>query len=167
MGNAAVQIARSMGVTVVGTAGTKDGMEVVLKCGVSNTRSDSLLYESQSFFFHVQAHHVFNHNHKSYEKKMVEMLGGEGFDVIIEHLANINLGHDVQMLKNGARIMVVGCRGSVNINPRHLMLPEASIQGVALNNSTPAEYKQMGRGKINYHKVFKNQQELIFKHCLS
>ena len=49
---------------------------------------------------------------------MVEMLGGEGFDVIIEHLANINLGHDVQMLKNGARIMVVGCRGSVNINPR-------------------------------------------------
>ena len=49
---------------------------------------------------------------------MVEMLGGEGFDVIIEHLANINLGHDVQMLKNGARIMVVGCRSSVNINPR-------------------------------------------------
>ena len=68
------------------------------------------------------AHHVFNHNHKSYEKKMVEMLGGEGFDVIIEHLANINLGHDVQMLKNGARIMVVGCRGSVNINPRKYRL---------------------------------------------
>ena len=61
---------------------------------------------------------------------MVEMLGGEGFDVIIEHLANINLGHDVQMLKPGARIMVVGCRGSVTINPRHLMLPEASIHGV-------------------------------------
>jgi NADPH2:quinone reductase len=31
VGNAAVQIARAMGVTVVGTAGTKDGMEVVLK----------------------------------------------------------------------------------------------------------------------------------------
>ena len=31
VGNAAVQIARSMGVTVVGTAGTKDGMEVVLR----------------------------------------------------------------------------------------------------------------------------------------
>ena len=53
---------------------------------------------------------------------MVEMLGGEGFDVIIEHLANINLGHDVQMLKNGARIMVVGCWGSVNINPRKYRL---------------------------------------------
>jgi len=123
VGNAAVQIARAMGVTVIGTAGTKEGMEVVLRCG---------------------AHHVFNHNHKSYEKKMLELLGGEGFDVIIEHLANINLGHDVQMLKPGARIMVVGCRGSVTLNPRHLMLPEASIHGVALGNSTPEEYKQMG-----------------------
>ena len=72
---------------------------------------------------------VFNHNHKSYEKKMVEHLG-TGFDVIIEHLANINLGHDLQMLKEGARVMVVGCRGSVNINPRHLMMPEASIRSV-------------------------------------
>lgn len=31
VGNAAVQIARAMGVIVVGTAGTKDGMEVVLR----------------------------------------------------------------------------------------------------------------------------------------
>ena len=73
-------MSRALGATVVGTAGTKDGMDVVTKCG---------------------AHHVFNHNHKNYEKKMVEHIGGEGFDVIIEHLANINLGHDVQMLKEG------------------------------------------------------------------
>merc|ERR1712240_37569 len=123
VGTAAVQIARALGAVVVGTAGTKDGMDVVAKCG---------------------AHHVFNHNHKSYEKKMLEQTNNEGFDVIIEHLANINLGHDVQMLKRDARIMVVGCRGSVNINPRHLMLPEASIRGVALGNSTIAEYKEMG-----------------------
>merc|ERR1719454_658716 len=68
VGTAAVQIARAMGATVVGTAGTKEGMDVVSKCG---------------------AHHVFNHNHKNYDKKMVEHLG-TGFDVIIEHLANIN-----------------------------------------------------------------------------
>merc|ERR1719266_2256858 len=123
VGTAAVQIARALGAVVVGTAGTKEGMDVVTKCG---------------------AHHVFNHNHKNYEKKMVEHIGGEGFDVIIEHLANINLGHDVQMLKEGARVMVVGCRGAVSINPRHLMVPEASIQGVALGNSTPEEYNEMG-----------------------
>merc|ERR1712106_1314558 len=81
VGTAAVQIARALGAIVVGTAGTKEGMDVVSKCG---------------------AHHVFNHNHKNYDKKMVEHLGS-GFDVIIEHLANINLGHDVQMLKEEAR----------------------------------------------------------------
>merc|ERR1719427_1411483 len=109
VGTAAVQIARALGATVVGTAGTKEGMDVVSKCG---------------------AHHVFNHNHKNYDKKMVEHLG-TGFDVIIEHLANINLGHDVQMIKDRARVMIVGCRGAVSINPRHLMLPEASVRGVA------------------------------------
>lgn len=122
VGTAAVQIARALGTTVVGTAGTKDGMDVVSRCG---------------------AHHVFNHNHKSYEKKMVDHLG-TGFDVIIEHLANINLGHDIQMLKEHARVMVVGCRGGVNINPRHLMMPEASIRGVALGTSTPKEWAEMG-----------------------
>jgi len=122
VGTAAVQIARALGAIVVGTAGTKEGMDVVSKCG---------------------AHHVFNHNHKNYDKKMVEHLGS-GFDVIIEHLANINLGHDVQMLKEKARVMIVGCRGAVSINPRHLMLPEASIRGVSLGSSTPAEWSEMG-----------------------
>lgn len=121
VGTAAVQIARALGANVVGTAGTKDGMDVVTRCG---------------------AHHVFNHNHKSYEKKMVDHIGC--FDVIIEHLANINLGHDCQMLKERARVMVVGCRGGVNINPRHLMMPEASICGVALGTTTPGEWAEMG-----------------------
>merc|ERR1712133_196193 len=110
------------GAIVVGTAGTKEGMDVVSKCG---------------------AHHVFNHNHKNYDKKIVEHLG-TGFDVIIEHLANINLGHDIQMLKEKARVMIVGCRGAVSINPRHLMLPEASIRGVSLGSTTPTEWSEMG-----------------------
>merc|ERR1712025_499410 len=122
VGTAAVQIARALGAIVVGTAGTKEGMDVVTKCG---------------------AHHVFNHNHKNYDKKIVEHLGS-GFDVIIEHLANINLGHDIQMLKEKARVMIVGCRGAVSINPRHLMLPEASIRGVSLGSTTPTEWSEMG-----------------------
>ncbi len=40
--------------------------------------------------------------------------------------------------------MVVGCRGAVNLNPRHLMLPEASIRGVSLGISTPAQWREMG-----------------------
>ena len=123
VGTAAVQIARALGAVVVGTAGTAAGMDVVAECG---------------------AHHVFNHNHKNYEKKMVEHIGGDGFDVIVEHLANINLGHDVQMLKENARILVVGCRGTVTINPRFLMLPEANIRGVSLGISSTAQWREMG-----------------------
>ena len=114
VGTAAVQIARALGAIVVGTAGTKDGMDVVTR-----------YIFFQNIIFHSPiircgAHHVFNHNHKSYEKKMVSDLSfflyktyaGISmcqvdhigcFDVIIEHLANINLGHDVQMLKPQAR----------------------------------------------------------------
>ena len=29
----------------------------------------------------------------------MDFTGDEGFDVIIEHLANINLAHDIQMIK--------------------------------------------------------------------
>ena len=71
VGTAAVQIARALGAIVVGTAGTKDGMDVV-------TRFSSILFPKlcflSSLLFSVircGAHHVFNHNHKSYEKKMV------------------------------------------------------------------------------------------------
>ena len=79
VGTAAIQIARALGATVVGTAGTKEGMDVVTKCG---------------------AHHVFNHNDEGYDQKMVKQIGGN-FDVIIEHLANVNLGTDMQMIKEG------------------------------------------------------------------
>lgn len=40
--------------------------------------------------------------------------------------------------------MIVGCRGTANINPRLLMAPEAMIKGVALGASTNQEYARMG-----------------------
>ena len=40
--------------------------------------------------------------------------------------------------------MIVGCRGTTNINPRFLMAPEAMIKGVALASSTAQDYSRMG-----------------------
>ena len=79
VGTAAIQIAKSLGATVVGTAGTEEGLDVVRKCG---------------------AHHVFNHRDEGYQQKMVEQAGGK-FDVILENLANVNLGSDMEMIKAG------------------------------------------------------------------
>ena len=128
VGSAAVQIANSIGAKVFGTAGTEEGMEVVRKSG---------------------AHHVFNHCEQGYEKKMREETNGEGFDVIIENLANINLERDLQMMRKNARVMIVGSRGPIEINPRHLMAPEASIKGVALGSTTDIQFQQIGTAISN------------------
>jgi NADPH2:quinone reductase len=52
-------------------------------------------------------------------------------------LANVNLNADLQLLKSGVgRIIVIGNRGTIDINPRLLMAKETSISGVTLFSST-------------------------------
>ena len=51
MGTAAVQIARALGAIVVGTAGTKDGMDVV-------TRFSSITLFPAFYFFSSDAEHI-------------------------------------------------------------------------------------------------------------
>ena len=123
VGLAATQFASFIGAKVHGTAGTEEGMKVVLENG---------------------AHHVLNHHEEGYEVKLKDITNGIGFDIIIENLANVNLERDLQMIKKNARIIIVGSRGPITINPRHLMGPEASIKGVSLWNATDDEYQQMG-----------------------
>lgn len=56
-------------------------------------------------------------------------------------LANVNLQNDLQMLKSGVgRVIVVGNRGTIEINPRLLMAKETSIQGVALSGTTQVRW---------------------------
>ncbi|GLD62135.1 quinone oxidoreductase, partial [Lates japonicus] len=71
-----------------------------------------------------------------------EATGGRGVDVIVEMLSNVNLSKDLQMLAYGGRVMVVGSRGPIEINPRDTMAKESSIMGVALFFSTPEEKKE-------------------------
>jgi len=56
--------------------------------------------------------------------------GGRGFDVVVEMLANANLGHDLTLLAEGGRVAVVGSRGRVEIDPRELMARRAAVLGV-------------------------------------
>ena len=50
-------------------------------------------------------------------------------DVILENLANANLSIDLKLIKKRGRIVVVGNRGEVTINPRDLMRAEGTITG--------------------------------------
>ena len=47
-------------------------------------------------------------------------------------LANVNLAHDLKMLAPKGRVVVVGSRGRVEIDPRELMAREADVRGVTL-----------------------------------
>lgn len=60
----------------------------------------------------------------------MEATQGQGVNVILEMLANVNLGADLKVLAHGGVVAVIGSRGTVDINPRDLMMREASVVGV-------------------------------------
>ena len=121
VGIAAVQFARQRGLTVIGTAGTDEGMECVKKAG---------------------AHFVFNHRQPDYMKQIVEAIDGVGPDLIFENAAHINLGKDLEILAPFGRVVVVGSRGPIQVNPRDTMRNESSVTGMVLSNASREELKE-------------------------
>jgi NADPH2:quinone reductase len=118
VGIAGVQLARAHGMTVIGTAGTDRGRQLVKEQG---------------------AHHVLDHAAPGYLDQIMSLTGGRGVDVVLEMLSNVNLDKDLTVLAKFGRIVVVGCRGTVEINPRAAMMRDASILGMVMWNATPAE----------------------------
>jgi NADPH2:quinone reductase len=118
VGTAAVQLARAAGLRVVGTAGTEDGRRLVLEQG---------------------AHHVLDHGEEGYLEQLDELTGGRGPDVILEMLANVNLNKDLGVVAKGGRVVVIGSRGTVEINPRLAMTRDATVLGMTLFNASPQE----------------------------
>jgi NADPH2:quinone reductase len=123
VGIGCVQLARAFGMTVIGTAGTEKGLDLVTAQG---------------------AHHVADHRTPGYEKQIAGFTGGRGVDVIAEMLANVNLANDLNLLApSGGRVVVIGNRGTVEINPRDAMMREATILGMTLWAVTPADVAEI------------------------
>ena len=118
VGIAAVQMARGGGLTVIGTAGTEKGRKLVLEQG---------------------AHYVVDHRKVGYEEEIMALTKGRGVDVILEMLANVNLAKDLTLLALRGRVVVIGNRGSIEINPRATMQRDLSILGLTLMNATKEE----------------------------
>jgi NADPH2:quinone reductase len=116
VGIAAIQWARAAGLKIIGTAGSEKGLELVKAQG---------------------AKHAFNHHLPEYRNEILAATNGNGVDVILEMLSNVNLGHDLKLLAPLGRVIVIGSRGDVQITPRDLMARQASIIGMVLWN-TPA-----------------------------
>jgi NADPH:quinone reductase len=122
VGVAACQLAIAFGLRIIGTAGADAGIKLVADQGIQ---------------------HVLNHQDPQMPEKVMDITGGRGVDMVLEMLANQNLGVDLTMLAMGGRAVVIGCRGKVEINPRDAMQREASIIGMSLFNATEAEIQSI------------------------
>lgn len=121
VGLAAVQLARAYGCILIGTGGSEQSLSLIEKNG---------------------AHYAFNYGAADLldrVKHLCEIRGKQGPDVILEMLANVNLAKDMQMIGSHGRIIVIGNRGNIEINPRDIMAKNAAILGMSLPFSTEAE----------------------------
>jgi NADPH2:quinone reductase len=80
------------------------------------------------------AHHVLDHHDSGRLAQVRELTGGRGADIIVEMLANANLADDLSLLALGGRVVIVGCRGAVQLDPREIMRHEAAVLGMLLFN---------------------------------
>ncbi len=127
VGSAAVQMGRAMGLTVFGTAGTSKGLELVKREG---------------------AHEAFEHSKAGYADEIMKAAGGRGVDIILEMLANVNLATDLKLLATNGRVIIIGNRGEITVNPRDLMLRRASARGFTLWAITPEEEADIHAGLL-------------------
>src|SRR5213075_1792778 len=118
VGTAAVQLARSRGLRVFGTAGSDEGRKLAREQG---------------------AHETFDHRAPEHFEQVMKATGGHGVDVIVEMLANVNLGNDLTILAKDGRVVIIGSRGPVEIDPRNTMQRDADVRGMILPNTPPAE----------------------------
>ena len=73
------------------------------------------------------AHQVFDHNRDGYATSITEATGGVGVDVVLEMLANVNLDRDLTLLAPKGRVVIIGNRGRIEIDPRLTMGKETAI----------------------------------------
>jgi NADPH2:quinone reductase len=118
VGLATVQLAVAAGLDVTGTAGSEAGSDLVAAQG--DVR-------------------VLDHRDPAHLEAALALAGGRGFDLIVEFLANANLGDDLQALAPRGRVVVVGSRGPVEVDARDLMNAEGAVLGMRLPNASPDE----------------------------
>ncbi len=118
VGTAAVQLARARGLRVLGTAGSDEGCKLAREQG---------------------AHEVFDHRAPNQFEQIMNATSGRGVDVIVELLANVNLGKDLTILAKGGRVAIIGSRGRVEIDPRDAMQRDVDLRGMVMPNTSPAD----------------------------
>ena len=127
VGTAAVQLARARGLRVFGTAGSDEGRKLAREQG---------------------AHEVFDHRAPDQFEQIMKATLGRGVDVIVELLANVNLGKDLTILAKAGRIAIIGSRGRVEIDPRDAMQRDVDLRAMTMPNTPPEALASIHAGLV-------------------
>ncbi|MBI4353779.1 MAG: NADPH:quinone reductase, partial [Candidatus Omnitrophica bacterium] len=122
VGTAALQILRQRGVRIIATAGSEEGRRLAKEQGAAI---------------------VLDHHDPTHYEQVMRLTRQRGVQVILEMLANENLAKDLTILAHHGRVVVIGCRGTIEIDPRQLMWRSGSILGLRLRNVTKAAYRKI------------------------
>ncbi len=114
VGTSAIQLAKRAGLRVIGSAGSSDGLDLIKREG---------------------ADLAVNHSTSDYLDDVKKSIQGTGPDLILEMLANKNLAVDMDLAAPHGRIVIIGNRGDITINPRVAMTKELDIRGIQLWNA--------------------------------
>ncbi|MGI9521913.1 MAG: NADPH:quinone reductase [Hyphomicrobiaceae bacterium] len=120
VGTSAIQLAKRAGLKVIGSAGTEKGLALLRDEGVD---------------FAV------NHSRVGYLEEVKSFTNGHGPALVLEMLANVNLAVDMDVVAKYGRIIVIGNRGEITVNPRVAMMKELDIRGIALWNAAPEKMR--------------------------
>ncbi len=115
VGTSAIQLAKRAGLKVIGSGGTEKGLALI--------RSEG-------------ADLAVDHTADGYLDEVKQFTGGQGPQLVLEMLANVNLAADMDVVAKYGRIIVIGNRGEISVNPRVAMMKEIDIRGIALWNAT-------------------------------
>lgn len=122
VGTAGIQLGRAAGMVVLATAGTDRGLDLVIQQGAT---------------------HAFNHRSTEYLEAIMAATAGRGVDVVLEMLANVNLNKDLGLLAKHGRVIVIGNRGTIEIDARQTMSRDADIRGMTLFNTSPEDMAEI------------------------
>lgn len=124
VGTAAIQLAKRAGLTVIGSGGSDRGRKLILDEG---------------------GDHAVDHTSEGYLDEVKALTSGKGPEIILEMLANVNLASDLDLVAKYGRIVVIGNRGEITINPRVTMMKELDVRGLALFNGSRSQMEEIMR----------------------
>lgn len=118
VGIAAIQFAKMLGLRVIASASTDKGQRLAVEQG---------------------ADFVVDHTQREHYELIMDYTEQAGVNIILEMMAHVNLSNDLQILAAKGRVVVIGSKGTIKVNPRDTMLCDGAILGMSLMNISESD----------------------------